>query len=97
MAGLDGIQKGIDPHKEGYGPYDFNLYTLSKEEQRKIKQLPRSLDEALDALEADHDFLTAGGVFPGKLIDTWIENRRADCARNNLLPHPVEFEMYYDL
>jgi len=97
MAGLDGIQKKIDPQKEGYGPYDFNLYNLSKEEQKKIRQLPRSLDEALDALEADHDFLTAGGVFPQRLIDIWIENKRADTAKHNLLPQPVEFEMYYDL
>lgn len=97
MAGLDGIQKKIDPSKEGYGPYDFNLYNLSPEEQRKIKQLPRSLDEALDALEADHDFLTAGGVFPQRLIDIWIQKRRQDAARYNQLPQPVEFDMYYDL
>ncbi len=97
MAGLDGIQKKIDPSKEGYGPYDYNLYNLSSEEQKKIKQLPRSLDEALDALAADHQFLTAGGVFPQKLIDIWIEKRRRDAARYNQLPQPVEFEMYYDL
>ncbi len=97
MAGLDGIQKKIDPEKEGFGPYDFNLFNLSAEERRRIKQLPRSLDEALDAREADHEFLTAGGVFPRRLIDIWIENKRADAARYNLLPQPVEFEMYYDL
>ena len=97
MAGLDGIQKKIDPHKEGYGPYDFNLYNLSFEEQRKIKQLPRSLDEALDALEKDHEFLTTGGVFPQRLIEIWIEKRRKDSARYNQLPQPVEFDMYYDL
>ena len=97
MAGLDGIQKKIDPQKEGYGPYDFNLYNLSPEEQKKIKQLPRSLDEALDALEADHAFLMEGGVFPQRLIEIWIENKRADAARYNQLPQPVEFDMYYDL
>ncbi len=97
MAGLDGIQKKIDPEKEGFGPYDFNLYNLSVEERGRIKQLPRSLDEALNALEADHDFLTAGGVFPQRLIDIWIENKRADATRYNQLPQPVEFEMYYDL
>jgi len=97
MAGLDGIQKKIDPSKEGYGPYDFNLYNLSPEEQKSLKHLPRSLDEALDALEADHDFLTAGGVFPDRLIEIWLKNRRADAARYNQLPQPVEFEMYYDL
>ena len=97
MAGFDGIQKKIDPSKEGYGPYDFNLYNLSPDEQRKIKQLPRSLDEALDALEADHGFLTEGGVFPEKLIEIWIEKKRREAAGVSLLPHPIEFEMYYDL
>ncbi len=97
MAGLDGIQKKIDPSREGYGPYDYNLYTLSADDQKRIKQLPRSLDEALDALEADHAFLTAGGVFPQKLIEIWINKRRQDAAAYHQLPHPVEFEKYYDL
>ena len=97
MAGLDGIAKKIDPKAEGFGPYDFNLYNLTPEEQKNVKQLPRSLDEALDALEKDHEFLTAGGVFPQRLIDIWIKNKRADAARYNQLPQPVEFEMYYDL
>ena len=97
MAGLDGIVKGIDPVKEGYGPYDTNLYNLPPEEQIKIKSLPRSLDEALDALEADHDFLLAGNVFPEKLIKIWIQNKRKEARKVNDLPHPMEFEMYYDL
>ena len=97
MAGLDGIKRKIDPNKEGYGPYDFNLFDLSEDEQKKIKQLPRSLDEALDALEADYEFLTVGGVFPERLIEIWLKNRRADAAKYNQLPHPVEFKMYYDL
>ncbi|HBD86027.1 MAG TPA: glutamine synthetase, partial [Clostridiales bacterium] len=79
------------------GPYDYNLYTLSADDQKRIKQLPRSLDEALDALEADHAFLTAGGVFPQKLIEIWINKRRQDAAAYHQLPHPVEFEKYYDL
>ena len=97
MAGLDGIQKRIDPHKEGFGPYDFNLYDLTDEEKKSIKQLPRSLDEALDALEEDNAFLSAGGVFPQRLLDIWIKNKRAEAARYHQLPHPVEFDMYYDL
>ena len=97
MAGLDGIAKKIDPNKEGFGPYDFNLYNLTDEEKKKIKQLPRTLDEALDELEADNEFLKVGGVFPAKLIDIWIAKKRKDAARYNQLPHPVEFEMYYDL
>ncbi|MCL1907234.1 MAG: type I glutamate--ammonia ligase [Propionibacteriaceae bacterium] len=95
MAGLDGVKNKISP--EGHGPYDFNLYTLSAEEQKNIEQLPRTLDEALDALEADHDFLTEGGVFPQRLIDIWLENKRAEAARCSQIPHPVEFELYYDL
>ncbi|MCL1829099.1 MAG: type I glutamate--ammonia ligase [Oscillospiraceae bacterium] len=97
MAGLDGIAKKIDPEKSGFGPYDFNLYNLSGEEKQKIKQLPRSLGEALDALEADSGFLKADKVFPEKLIEIWLERRRAESERYNSLPHPVEFEMYYDL
>jgi len=97
MAGLDGVQKKIDPEKAGFGPYDFNLYNLSEEEQENIKQLPRTLDQALDALEADKDFLTAGGVFPERLIEIWIKGKRAEAARYNQLPHPVEFGLYYDL
>jgi glutamine synthetase len=97
MAGLDGIKKRIDPKKEGFGPYDFNLYNLSPEEQRSIKQLPRSLDESLDALETDNDFLTTGGVFPQRLLEIWLKNKRTETARYNQLPHPVEFELYYDL
>ena len=97
MAGIDGINKHIDPKAEGYGPYDFNLYNMSDEEKSKIRFLPRSLDEALDALEADHEFLLSGNVFPKTLIDVWIKRRRADAARHNLMPQPVEYEMYFDL
>ena len=97
MAGLDGIKKNVDPEKSGFGPYDTNLYKLSEEERKSIKHLPRSLDEALDALESDNGFLTTGGVFPQKLIEIWIRNKRAEAAKYNELPQPVEFEMYYDL
>ncbi len=97
MAGLDGIKNEIDPVAEGHGPYDFNLYELSDEEKAKIASLPKSLDEALDALEKDHDFLTEGGVFPQRLIDLWIAGKRAEIERINKVPTPMEFQMYYDL
>lgn len=97
MAGLDGIKNQIDPVKEGYGPYDCNLYHLSEEEQKKIKSLPRTLEEALDALEADHAYLTAGGVFPERLIEVWLERKREECREIAQIPHPVEFQKYYDL
>jgi glutamine synthetase len=97
MAGIDGIKNKIDPQKEGYGPYDFNLYNLSKEDQAKLKFLPQSLDEALDELEKDHAFLMQGGVFPQRLIEVWIENKRKEASRYKRLPHPMEFEAYFDL
>jgi len=97
MAGLDGIKRKADPEKAGYGPYDVNLFNLSKEEQAKIKMLPRKLGESLDALERDHKYLTEGGVFPEKLIEIWIEKKRKELDQYNSLPHPMEFSLYYDL
>lgn len=97
MAGLDGIRKQIDPVAEGFGPYDVNLYQLSDEEKKKIKALPKTLDEALDALEADHEFLLAGNVFPERLIEIWLENKRAETKKHTEMPTPMEFDMYFDL
>lgn len=97
MAGIDGIQNKIDPVAEGYGPYDFNLYNLNEEEAKKIKSLPKTLDEALDALHRDHKFLTAGGVFPKRLIDIWIANKREDTKKFGQMPTAMEFQLYYDL
>ena len=97
MAGLDGIKNQIDPHAEGWGPYDFNLYHLPEEEKKKLKGLPTSLPEALDALEADHDYLTAGGVFPEHLIEKFISMKRQECSELSKIPHPAEFDRYYNL
>ena len=97
MAGLDGIQNRIDPHAMGWGPYDLNLYNLPEEEKKRIQSLPSSLSEALDALEADHAYLTAGGVFPERLLRQHISRRRADNEEISRIPHPAEFGMYYDL
>ena len=97
MAGLDGIKNKIDPHKEGWGPYDVNLYHLSDEEKAKLKHLPASLDEALNTLEKDNDYLTAGGVFPIELINNFIASKRAEVREMNKIPHPAEFEKYYNL
>ena len=97
MAGLDGIKNQIDPHENGWGPYDMNLYNLSEEEKKKLKGLPTSLEQALDALEADHDYLTAGGVFPEILLQNFIKAKRAECAELGKIPHPAEFEKYYNL
>ena len=97
MAGLDGIKNKIDPHENGWGPYDMNLYHLSDEEKAKLSHLPTSLDEALDALESDHDYLTAGGVFPEFMIEKFIETKRAECRELSAIPHPAEFDKYYNL
>ncbi len=96
MAGLDGVKNQIDPHENGWGPYDFNLYTLSDEEKAKLHGLPASLPEALTALEADHDYLTAGGVFPEELIRNFIKGKRAECSELSQVPTPAEFEKYYN-
>ena len=97
MAGLDGVMNKIDPHENGWGPYDVNLYHLSDEEKAKLQQLPTSLDAALDALERDNDYLTAGGVFPRELIDNFIASKRKECAELAKIPHPAEFDRYYNL
>ncbi|HBK53440.1 MAG TPA: glutamine synthetase, partial [Syntrophomonas wolfei] len=73
------------------------LYKLPPEKQAQIKSLPRSLDEALDALEKDYEFLLPGGVFPRRLIEIWIEKKRRETRKVNEIPHPMEFELYYDL
>lgn len=97
MAGLDGIENKIDPRENNWGPYDFNLYELTKEQQAGIRSLPRSLREALNALEQDHDYLVKNNVFPERLIDIWIERKRRELVRIEQIPHPAEFEQYYDL
>jgi glutamine synthetase len=93
MAGLDGIQSRIDPGR----PMDEDLFELPEEELGMIPHVPHSLDEALDALEEDHEFLLKGGVFTEDLIQTWIEyKRREEADQIRLRPHPWEFALYYD-
>ena len=97
MAGLDGIKNKIDPHENGWGPYDVNLYNLPEEEKKKLKGLPTSLEQALDALENDHDYLTVGGVFPELLIEKFIKTKREECSNISKIPHPAEFDKYFNL
>ncbi len=97
MAGIDGIRNRIDPHENGWGPYDRNLYDLSPEEKARLRQLPTRLEDALDALEQDHDYLTRGGVFPPELLNTLIKIKRAECRELNQIPHPAEFDRYFNL
>ncbi|HKX76823.1 MAG TPA: type I glutamate--ammonia ligase [Acidimicrobiia bacterium] len=94
MAGLDGVQNRIEP----LDPVDKDIYDLPPEELKGLPSVPGSLDEALAALQADHEFLLAGGVFSQGLIDTWIDykqEREIDAIR--LRPHPYEFYLFYDV
>lgn len=97
MAGLDGVKNKIDPHKNGWGPYDMNLFELSDKEKAKLKGLPTSLDQALDALEKDHAYLTEGGVFPEELLKNLIKQKRKECMDMSKIPHPAEFDLYYNI
>ncbi len=92
LAGLDGIQNKVDPGD----PVDKDLYHLAPEELARIPQAPASLEAALDALEADHEFLLKGDVFSEDLIKSFIAGKRAECDQLRLRPHPYEFELYYD-
>lgn len=93
LAGLDGIQRELEPPK----PVDKNLYSLSAREARRIKQLPKSLDEALAALEKDHDFLLKGGVFTSDILESHFELKQAEADAARLRPSPIEYSMYFDL
>lgn len=94
MAGLDGIENRIEPPD----PIDKDLYDLQPEERTDVRSVVGSLEDALDALEADHDFLLKGDVFTRDVIDTWLtykREREVDGIR--LRPHPYEFALYYDI
>jgi len=94
LAGLDGIKSKIEP----MAPVDKDLYELPPDELASIPQVPSSLPAVLDALEADHDYLTVGDVFPADLIETWVDYKRAnEVDPIRLRPHPHEFELYYDI
>ena len=90
------MKKGFDPLENGWGPYDMNLFELPEEEKAKLKGLPTSLEQALDALEADHDYLTAGGVFPEELLSGFIRMKRQECAEIAKIPTVPEFSRYFN-
>lgn len=94
MAGIDGVKNRIEPPT----PIDKDLYELPPEEAKSVPQVPGSLSEALAALEKDHDYLTAGGVFTEDLIDTWLDYKRSkEIDPIRLRPTPYEFELYYNI
>jgi glutamine synthetase len=94
MAGLDGIENKIDPGQ----PLDKDIYDLGPEEMAKVPSMPGSLEDALDALEADYQFLLKGDVFTEQLLRTYIDYKREkEVQAVKLRPHPYEFALYYDI
>jgi glutamine synthetase len=93
MAGLDGVQNKIDPGD----PSDKNLYDLPPEEDAKIPTVCHSLDQALEYLDKDREFLTRGGVFTNEMLDAYIGLKHEEVTRFRMTTHPVEFDMYYSL
>ena len=94
MAGLDGVENRIDPGQ----PLDKDIYDLGPEELAKVPSMPGSLEEALDALEDDHQFLLKGDVFTEELLKTYIDYKREkEVNAIRLRPHPYEFALYYDI
>lgn len=97
MAGIDGIKNKINPTAEGFGPYDINVFDLPEDERSKIGALPTSLEEALNELKADYEFLLSGDVFHKEFIENWINIKEGDISSIRNVPNPIEFALYYDL
>jgi glutamine synthetase len=96
MAGIDGIQRKLDPTRLGFGPIDENIFKWTEERRRTtIKPLPDSLGSALRELDRDHGYLLSGEVFHKDLLDVWIARKSAEAAEIQSRPHPHEFAMYY--
>ena len=94
MAGLDGVLNKVNPGE----PLDKDIYDLGPEELAKVPSMPGTLGEALDALEADHQFLLKGDVFTEELLGTYINYKREKEEQAvRLRPHPYEFALYYDI
>jgi glutamine synthetase len=97
LAGLDGVKRNLDPTALGFGPIDQNIFTWTAEQRKAITPLPTSLREALDALERDHEFLLAGGVFDEGQIAEWIKVKRDEYYGVRTRPHPFEVALYFDV
>jgi glutamine synthetase len=93
MAGIDGIKKKIDPGKA----FEGNTYDLHGKDAKKIPTVPGSLEQAIDALEANHKFLLQGDVFTQDVINVWIDYKRAEMDGVRLRPHPWEYHLYFDM
>jgi glutamine synthetase len=98
LAGLDGIRSCIDPTAAGFGPIDANIFSWTDQQRAQIQKLPASMREALDALDADHEFLLAGGVFSKEMIQQWINFKfEAEYYQVRNRPHPYEMSLYFDV
>ena len=98
LAGLDGIRRRIDPTEAGFGPIDADIFAWTTAQRATIEPLPASLKHSMEALEQDHDFLLAGGVFGEDILERWITfkmEREYYQVRNR--PHPYEMELYFDV
>jgi glutamine synthetase len=93
MAGIDGIERKLEPGDA----MDRNLYDLRPEEADDLASVSRSLGEALNEIEADHEFLTRGDVMPVEMIEGYVEVKRRECELVEQTPHPVEFQLYFGL
>ena len=96
LAGIDGVVNKIDPVAEGFGPIDKNFFE-EDDLRNKIKMLPRNLEEAIDALNADNEFLKRGNIFTDELLDQWIKIKNEEIHSIGTMPHPFEFKMYFTL
>jgi glutamine synthetase len=94
MAGLDGVINRIDPGE----PLDKDIYDMPPEELANVPSTPRTLEDALEALADDHEYLLKGDVFTEDVIETWIDYKfEKEAQEMALRPHPYEFHLYYDI
>jgi glutamine synthetase len=98
LAGIDGIIKEIDPTAAGFGPIEEDIFSWDDAKKQSLQRLPGSLEEALVALEMDHEFLMVGEIFSEELIQRWIDHKKTtDCYAIRSRPHPYEMKLYFDI
>lgn len=96
MAGLDGIKKKMDPQAMGFGPFDQSLQGMDEVKRSKVTTIPLTLEDALNALRADHEFLLEGEVFHEETIQAWMDRKRDEATDVRRRPHPREVALYFD-
>jgi glutamine synthetase len=93
QAGIDGVLRGIDARADGIGSHERDLFSV--EERERLAVLPKSLEESLDALDSDTDFLLEDEVFPSSLLQHWLEIKRKEARTMAERPHPLELKLYF--